>query len=166
VSSDESEGGGVVLRPAAPADAGVIAAHNIAMAEETEGRALDPATVRAGVESVLADPRRGFYLLAEAEGQVIGQAMVTYEWSDWRNGDFWWVQSVYVAPAFRRQGIFTRIFRAVEEAARGRPDVVGLRLYVEKENRTAQETYRRLGMARSGYAMFELEFSRPVLPSR
>jgi len=154
------------LRPAAPDDAGVIAAHNIAMAMETEGRALDPATVRAGVEAVFADPRRGFYLLAEAGGEVVGQAMVTYEWSDWRNGDFWWIQSVYVAPAFRRQGVFTRIFAAVEAAARERPGVVGLRLYVEKENTAAQETYQRLGMARSDYVFFEQEFARPVLSSR
>lgn len=148
-----------MLRPAAPADAEAIAARNIAMAEETEGKALDPATIRAGVGAVLADPKKGWYLVAEADGGVIGQAMVTYEWSDWRNGDFWWVQSVYVAPAFRRQGIFTAIFRAVEAAARTRPGVVGLRLYVEKENRTAQETYRCLGMTRSNYAMFELAFA-------
>jgi ribosomal protein S18 acetylase RimI-like enzyme len=156
----------VNLRPAGAGDAAAIAAHNIAMAQETEGRALDPATVRAGVEAVLADPKRGFYLVAEAGGEVVGQAMVTYEWSDWRNGDFWWVQSVYVAPAFRRQGVFTRIFVAIEAAARARPGVVGLRLYVEKENTAAQETYRCLGMARSDYVFFEHEFVRPVSSSR
>jgi len=156
----------ITIRKATSDDAPAIVSFQKAMAMETEGMELDSDVVTEGVMALFDDAGKGQYFVAEEQDTVVASLMITYEWSDWRNGDFWWVQSVYVAPAFRRQGIFTRIFRAVEEAARGRPDVVGLRLYVEKENRTAQETYRRLGMARSGYAMFELEFSRPVLPSR
>jgi ribosomal protein S18 acetylase RimI-like enzyme len=154
----DGEKADVLLRRGVMADAGVIAAYNLAMAEETEGKALDPATVRAGVEALLADPVKGLYLVAETGGRVVGQAMITYEWSDWRNGSFWWVQSVYVAPAFRCQGIFAGIYRAIEREAREMPGVVGLRLYVDAENLRAQETYRRLGMDESNYLIFEREF--------
>ncbi|WP_067052811.1 GNAT family N-acetyltransferase [Methanofollis ethanolicus] len=149
---------GASLRRAVMADAGIIAAYNIAMAEGTEGKALDPATVGAGVEALLADPAKGFYLVAEMGGRVVGQAMITYEWSDWRNGSFWWVQSVYVHPDVRRQGIFTGIFREIEREARELSGVVGLRLYVDAENLRAQETYRHLGMDESNYLIFEREF--------
>lgn len=148
----------VRLRRGVAADAPVIAEYNIAMALETEAKALDPATVHRGVEAVLADPSKGFYLLAGSEGRVVGQAMVTTEWSDWRDGVFWWIQSVYVHPDARRQGVFARLFRAIEAEGRRRPEVVGLRLYVDGENRAAQETYRRLGMAVSNYALMELAF--------
>ncbi|QSZ67503.1 GNAT family N-acetyltransferase [Methanofollis aquaemaris] len=148
----------VSLRRGTAADAPVIADYNIAMALETEGKVLDPETVRKGVEAVLADPAKGFYLIAESDGRVVGQGMVTFEWSDWRDGVFWWLQSVYVHPDARRQGVFARLFRALEAEARRRPEVAGLRLYVDQENLTAQETYRRLGMAASNYALFELEF--------
>ncbi|WP_342677575.1 GNAT family N-acetyltransferase [Methanofollis sp. UBA420] len=149
---------GASLRRAVLTDAGIIAAYNIAMAEETEGKALGPTTVRTGVEALLADPAKGFYLVAEMGGRVVGQAMITYEWSDWRNGSFWWVQSVYVHPDVRRQGIFAGIFREIEREARELSGVVGLRLYVDAENLRAQETYRNLGMDESNYLMFEREF--------
>lgn len=148
----------VALRPACQADARVIAKYNIAMALETEGKVLDSETVRKGVAAVLADPTKGFYLLAESGGQVVGQAMVTFEWSDWRDGVFWWLESVYVHPDFRRRGVFGCLFRTLEAEARARPEVVGLRLYVDHENKAAQETYRHLGMASSNYALYELEF--------
>ncbi|MDD3622750.1 MAG: N-acetyltransferase [Methanofollis sp.] len=148
----------VTLRPAHLADAWVIAEYNIAMALETEGKVLDPETVRKGVAAVLSDPAKGFYLLAESGGQVVGQAMVTFEWSDWRDGVFWWLESVYVLPDFRRRGVFACLFRALEAEGRARPGVVGLRLYVDHENLAAQETYRHLGMAASNYALYELEF--------
>ncbi|TAJ45853.1 GNAT family N-acetyltransferase [Methanofollis fontis] len=156
-----------MVRPARAGDAGSIAAFNRAMAMETEGRVLDVLTVEAGVEAVFVDPGRGRYFVAEADGRVIGQAMVTTEWSDWRCGEFWWVQSVYVEPSWRRRGVFTALFGCVEAEARRSPGVVGLRLYVERENRTAQETYRRLGMAESDYLMFETEFPAepPLSPS-
>ncbi|MBP2146681.1 ribosomal protein S18 acetylase RimI-like enzyme [Methanofollis sp. W23] len=148
----------VALRPARQADARVIADYNIAMALETEGKVLDAGIVQKGVDAVLADQAKGFYLLAESGGRVVGQAMVTFEWSDWRDGVFWWLESVYVLPDFRRRGVFAGLFRALEAGARARPEVVGLRLYVDQENKVAQETYRHLGMATSNYALFELEF--------
>ncbi|QYZ79465.1 N-acetyltransferase [Methanofollis formosanus] len=148
----------VHLRRGVATDAAVIAEYNIAMALETEAKILDPATVRRGVEAVIADPAKGFYLLAETDGLVVGQAMVTFEWSDWRDGLFWWVQSVYVHPDARRQGVFARLFGALEAEGRRRPEVVGLRLYVDQENLAAQKTYRRLGMAVSNYALMEREF--------
>jgi len=114
------------------------------------------------VEAVLRDPDpdrgRGFYLLAEAEGQVVGQLLVTTEWSDWRNAFFWWVQSVYVAPSYRRRGVYRALDSYLRAEARRRGDVCGLRLYVARTNRVAQQVYASLGMARSHYDMFEVEF--------
>lgn len=162
----DGEQDGIVLRRAGTSDADIIAGYNVAMAEETEGRALDPTVVLEGVRGVLAAPEMGFYLVADAGGRIVGQAMVTFEWSDWRNGNFWWVQSVYVHPEFRQQGIFAMIFREIEREARERPDVVGLRLYVDGENRRAQETYRHLGMEMSNYLMFEREFTTAASPER
>lgn len=145
----------VTVRPAAPADAETIAAFNRAMAEETEGLVLDPVQALAGVRAVLDEPARGFYLLAEARGEVVGQLMVTPEWSDWRNGCFWWVQSVYVAPAARQQGVFGALVEAVETLAGRRIDVRGLRLYVHRHNIAAQHAYRRAGWRPADYDLYE-----------
>jgi GNAT superfamily N-acetyltransferase len=147
-----------VIRRAGRDDARAITAHNIAMARETEGRVLDPDRARRGVEMVLRDATRGFYLLAECGGRVIGQCMVTYEWSDWRCGDFWWIQSVYVDREWRRTGVFSRLYRALVQDARSRSDVVGIRLYVDRENHGAQDVYRSLGMPEAHYTLFDLEF--------
>ncbi len=103
---------------------------------------------------------RGFYLVADVDGAVVGQCMVTYEWSDWRNGEFWWIQSVYVRPDCRRQGIFARLYRTVEAMAEARPDVTGLRLYVETANETAQAAYARLGMRRAPYVLLERDYAK------
>jgi GNAT superfamily N-acetyltransferase len=149
----------VVVRPARVADAGDIARFNAAMAKETEGKELDPATLRAGVDAVLADSRHGFYLVAEVSGASVGCLMVTYEWSDWRNGQWWWLQSVYVPEAFRRRGIFRALHAEAERRARASAGVIGLRLYVERDNVNAQQTYARLGMHDAGYRMFECEFA-------
>ncbi len=148
----------VTIRPAALADAETIAAYNAAMARETEHLELDPPRLHSGVRAVLADPSKGFYLVAEQAGRVIGQMMVTFEWSDWRNGVFWWIQSVYVHPEFRGQGVFKQLYRHVEDRARSDGGVCGLRLYVEKENRNAQRTYQRLGMAKTSYDVYEVDF--------
>ena len=131
---------------------------NIAMALETEGLALDPDVVRPGVAAVLADGSLGFYLLAEIDGRPAGQLMVTYEWSDWRNGLFWWIQSVYVRPQFRRLGVYRALHRHVAEAAQAAGGVCGLRLYVEQENTIAQQVYESLEMHRTRYQMYEVEF--------
>lgn len=143
-----------VRRAAAP-DAEVIARYNAAMAIETEHLDLERERLLAGVRAVLADAGKGFYLVAETEGAVAGQMMITYEWSDWRNGWFWWIQSVYVIAEYRRRGVFRTLFEHVQTAARKDPEVIGLRLYVERGNLSAQKTYRMLGMADTGYFVLE-----------
>ena len=146
------------IRRAVPSDAGFIAESNIAMALETEGIALDPALVGPGVTAVLTDDSLGFYLIAEIDGRPAGQLMVTFEWSDWRNRQWWWIQSVYVPREFRRRGVYTALHRHVAEAARAEGGVCGLRLYVEQENTTAQRVYRSLDMYNTRYHMYEVEF--------
>jgi len=146
------------IRPAQPNDVATIAQFNIDLASETENRQLEPERVLAGVAAFIADPGKGFYLVAERDGQVAGQLMVTYEWSDWRNGVFWWLQSVFVLPQYRRAGVFKALFSHLEAQARRRPDVCGLRLYVDAENRRAQGVYSRLGMGQSRYLFYETDF--------
>lgn len=153
------------VREAAPDDLEPIVGFNRALARETEGRAPDLDTLRAGVGALLADPRRGRYFLAEAAGggslpAPVGQAMVTFEWSDWRNGRVWWIQSVYVTPDRRRRGVYRALHEHVRRTARAE-GAVGLRLYVERENRPAHATYRALGMRRSRYELFEEMWAEP-----
>lgn len=147
----------LLLRPATLADAGQIAEFNLAMALETEGKTLSAALVQAGVLALSQDPRRGFYLLAECAGVVQGGLMVTYEWSDWRNADFWWIQSVYVRPQARRGGVFTALYAETEARARA-AGACGLRLYVEDANQAAMQTYARLGMLDAHYRVMEHSF--------
>ncbi|MGE4070429.1 MAG: GNAT family N-acetyltransferase [Lysobacterales bacterium] len=147
-----------VLRAASPADAETIAQFNCAMALETENKTLDPLRVRDGVQAVIDQPARGFYLLAERDAEVLGGLMVTFEWSDWRNADFWWIQSVYVRPQARRQGIYAALYREIEARARA-AGACGLRLYVENDNHSAMATYVRLGMADAHYRVMEQNFS-------
>jgi GNAT superfamily N-acetyltransferase len=149
----------LTIRPARPADAAVIADFNSRLAWETEQRRLASATVRRGVEALLSDPAKGIYFVAEVEGKVVGQLLITYEWSDWRNGNFWWIQSVYVAADFRQAGVFRALFDEVRRRARDRHDVCGLRLYVERHNTRAQQAYEKLGMGRAHYEIFELDWS-------
>jgi ribosomal protein S18 acetylase RimI-like enzyme len=152
------------IRQAAEADAATIVEFNRAMARETEDRELALETITRGVARILADAALGFYLVAEAEGAVIGCLMITYEWSDWRNGLFWWVQSVYVDPAWRGRGVYRALYGEAKARARAMGGVCGFRLYVEENNVTAQETYRRQGMERTHYLMFEelLETKAPT----
>ena len=149
----------VTIRRATPADARLIAAFNVAMARESEDRALDAALLEQGVRHVLLEPRDGFYLVAEVDGEAAGSLMVTYEWSDWRNGCFWWIQSVYVLPEFRRRGVYTRMHAQVRDAALADRRACGIRLYVEKDNAGAQATYSQLGMTETDYRRFEEEFA-------
>ncbi len=148
----------VSIRRAMLGDADVVVRFNLALAAESEQVALDPERLRRGVEAVLRDPAKGFYTLAEAEAQVVGQMMVTFEWSDWRNATFWWLQSVYVRPEYRQRGVYRRIFEHVLDEARAQNDVCGVRLYVSKENRLAQQVYERLGLQEALYSMRELDF--------
>lgn len=148
----------LVIRPAAGEDIDVLVAFQKAMAQETEDKGLDPTRLRAGINHLLANPAEGFYLIAERDGRAAGSLMVTFEWSDWRSGRFWWIQSVYVQADHRRQGVYTALHHAIRNRARQDPQSCGIRLYVEQENTTAQATYRALGMDETHYRLYEEEF--------
>lgn len=145
----------VVIRDAVPGDRDTIVAFNTALAWETEDKRLTPEVIARGVERALADPSRLRYWIAELDGVPIGQAAVTREWSDWRDGWVWWFQSVYVHSDHRGVGTFRALHARIREEARSDPDVIGLRLYVEEENHAAQRTYRALGMVPGGYHVYE-----------
>ncbi len=145
------------IREGALSDAPLVADFNLLLAEESEGLRLDEALVQAGVAAVLKDPAKGLYYIAEVEGAVVGQLMITYEWSDWRNGNIWWIQSVFVKPEFRRAGVFRMLYNHVQTLARARKDVCSLRLYVHKDNTRASQSYERLGMTRTHYEIYELD---------
>ncbi len=146
----------LTLRRANLADAAVIAEFNRRLAWESERIALDAATLLAGVTAGLADPHKGFYTVAERAGEIVGQTLVTFEWSDWRNGWFWWIQSVYVREDARRGGVFRSLYRHLEQLASEDPTVIGLRLYVEANNDRAKNTYRSLGMTDTTYGLLEV----------
>ena len=150
----------VQIRNASPEDEAVIASYNSMMAEETEGVGLDPTVINPGVGALLADSSKGRYWVAESNEKVIGQIMVTYEWSDWRNGVLWWIGSVYVHKDWRRKGVFSALYRHVESLAQTDEGVCGLRLYVENSNTRAQETYRALGMEKREYRIMEIDFTK------
>jgi ribosomal protein S18 acetylase RimI-like enzyme len=144
-----------VIRQASITDADTLADFNIEMARETENKRLHDHVIRPGVRALLDNPALGFYVVAETEAGVAGSLMVTTEWSDWRNGIFWWVQSVYVRPEHRRTGIYRALYEFVKELAERDANVCGFRLYVERENTGAQATYKALGMEETAYLMFE-----------
>lgn len=150
----------VDIRLAQAHDAELLAAWAQAMALETEHKHLDADTVLKGVQAGIADARRARYFIAMSGEKPVGTLMLTTEWSDWRNGDWWWIQSVYVHPEFRRKGVFQSLYRHVKHMAEQAKDVCGLRLYVEHENRNAQRTYESLGMEDAGYRMMETGISR------
>jgi GNAT superfamily N-acetyltransferase len=143
------------IRPATIADVPILVEHNRRLAQETEDKQLDEAVLTAGIRAALADPHKGPYFLAEVEGRVVGQLQITYEFSDWRNGWFWWIQGVYVRAEARGQGVFRALYEHVLGLAKRDPGVIGLRLYVERENKPAQETYLRMGMTWTDYLLLE-----------
>lgn len=145
----------LTVRPARTADAPAIVEFNRRLAAETEGKTLDPAALAAGVRAGLADPHRALYFVAEEDGTVRGQMMVTREWSDWRNGWLWWIQSVYVRPEDRRRGVFRALYEHVHRAAQSDPEVIGLRLYMERDNHAGRRTYLGVGMSELPYVVFE-----------
>jgi len=147
----------LIIRRATLNDLDTLVSFNAAMAKETEDKPLDVDTLRRGVRALLRDDQKGRYWVAEHTDRVVGTLMCTTEWSDWRNGAFWWIQSVYVRPEARRQGVFTALYEHVRSKAQAEPDVCGLRLYVERENASAQATYEAMGMARTAYRMYETE---------
>ncbi len=146
------------IRQATIDDVDVITEYNIRMAQETENIQLEYCRVKKGVEAVLRDPSKGTYIVAEINGIVIGQLLRTFEWSDWRNGMFWWIQSVYVLPEYRRKGIFRALYSYLENIARTTEGVCGLRLYVEQSNTAAIQTYTAQGMRLTHYKIMEIDF--------
>ena len=155
------------VRQAGPQDVDVLVGFSAAMARETEGRRLNLARLREGTRALLASAERGFFIVAEHEERglrtPVGQLMITFEWSDWRNGTFWWVQSVYVDRAWRRRGVYRSMHDHIVAQAKADPRVCGIRLYVEQDNQAAQSVYQRVGLAPSGYWVYEQDF---VLGSR
>ncbi len=148
------------IRNATTADASSIVDYNNRLAEETEARSLDPELIGPGVEAIIADFSKGRYWVAVAGDKIVGQIAVTYEWSDWRNGMMWWISSVYVDSDHRRRGVYSSLYRHVESQAKSDPEVIGIRLYVEKENKKAQETYKKLGMDMTKYRIMETLITR------
>jgi GNAT superfamily N-acetyltransferase len=152
----------LTLRDAQPDDLDFLVRGNADMARETEGLELDPGLVLPGTRAVLQDASLGRYFVAESAGRPVGQLMLTYEWSDWRNGVFWWIQSVFVEPDCRKSGVFSALFRHVLELARSRPDVCGIRLYVDRANARAHGIYAHLGLHATNYDVMETVFRGPA----
>lgn len=144
-----------IIRQANPADEETVVDFNCRLAAESESIQLDRETVHLGVRTILGDSKHGRYFVATLDDRIVGQMMHTFEWSDWRNGEIWWLQSVYVHPDFRRQGVFRQLIQHLQAEANAAPGVVGLRLYVEEHNTSAQETYRSLGLKAAGYIVME-----------
>lgn len=143
------------IRIATKADADAMVEFNQAMALETEGKQLSGEVLSNGVAAVFDDPQKGFYVVADIDGEIGGGLMVTFEWSDWRNGWFWWIQSVYIRPEFRGRSLYSKLYEFVKAKAAENGNVCGFRLYVEKENEHAQAVYKKLGMKETYYLMFE-----------
>jgi GNAT superfamily N-acetyltransferase len=148
----------ITSRRAVAADITTIAMFNQSMARETEDKLLATKTIMSGVEHMVENTDLGFYLVAEAEGGVVGCLGITYEWSDWRNGLFWWIQSVFVDKEYRGQGAFRQLYDHVTRLAKEEPKVCGIRLYVEDDNTGARHTYAALGMTETSYKLLEVEF--------
>ena len=145
----------MIIRTALSQDAAELTEFNIHMAHETEGVELIPEVIGAGVKAMIENPQMGFYLVVELDNGIQASLMVTTEWSDWRNGMFWWIQSVYVRPEYRRQGLYRELYERVKELAEQESSVCGFRLYVEHWNTVAQKAYASLGMTETAYKMFE-----------
>lgn len=152
----------IKIRLGVKEDIDTIAKFNAEMAWETEGIDLSLERLKKGVAGLFEDSRRGFYVIAECDGKVVGQTMITYEWSDWRNADFWWIQSVYVLPEYRRAGIFRGIFEHIKSMAKA-SNVCGFRLYVNKHNSQAKNAYENLGLECSYYEMYEVSYKKAVI---
>ena len=150
------------VRIAEDKDADTLVRFNMALAWETEQKKLSSPVVSKGVQTLLKNPRHGFYIVAETANEVVGCLMVTFEWSDWRNGVFWWIQSVYVKPEFRQQGILAKLYKFLKEKASRESNLCGFRLYVERSNHTAQNAYGKVGMKETSYKVYEELFEREL----
>ena len=145
------------IRLAEKDDIHALVGFNQAMALETEGKTVEASVLEPGVAAVFEDANKGFYVVADDGGLAVGGLLITYEWSDWRNRWFWWIQSVYILPEFRGRSIYRQMYAFVKQLARARGGVCGFRLYVEKENVHAQKVYEQLGMRESHYLAYEEE---------
>jgi GNAT superfamily N-acetyltransferase len=145
----------IKIRHGIKSDIDIIVRFNKEMAYETEGISLDQEKLNDGVKAVFEHDTKGFYIVAECDGNLVGQAMITYEWSDWRNAIYWWIQSVYVLPEYRKVGVFRSIFEQIKSMA-NKSNVCGLRLYVDRDNKIAKKAYQNLGMCESHYDLFEM----------
>ena len=145
----------LIFRKATTAEIEKLVGFQIAMAEETEQVRLDREVCSAGVAAVFRDPSRGQYFVAETDGAVVASALITYEWSDWRNGQVWWIQSVYVVPEARKKGVYAGLYAHLQNLARAESGVRGIRLYVDERNTSAQKVYEKLGMNGDHYRVFE-----------
>ena len=155
----------IAVRRATQSDLDILIDFQIAMAAESEDKGLDENTLRSGIESALSSDDLALYFVAEIANEPVGTLMLTWEWSDWRNGRFWWIQSVYVTSSRRRIGVYTAMHQHVATLASADPTAVGIRLYVEKDNEGAQATYSQLGMVETHYRLFETEFDRSLSPN-
>ena len=149
----------IIIRNANKDDITIIVNFNTAMAMETEIKILISETVYKGVNELLNNNENGFYLIAESDGIPAGQLMITQEWSDWRNGEFWWIQSVYIHPDYRKNNIYQKLYNEAIKLAKESKNVCGIRLYVNKDNNIAQKVYAKLGMKESNYLFFEEDWS-------
>ena len=149
----------VKIREAGKTDIPILAQHNQALANETENIELNTKTILSGVSKAL-DREDCHYFVAEFNGEVAGQIMITHEWSDWRNGLFWWIQSVYVKKEYRRKGVFRKMYKFIHERAIADKKCTGIRLYVENNNSVAQNVYNNLGMVETHYKLFEKDFNK------
>jgi ribosomal protein S18 acetylase RimI-like enzyme len=145
----------IYVREAHREDAGKILDFQLLLAQETENRALDKLIVTKGIKEVFDDPAKGKYYVAEISGKVVGCLLITYEWSEWRNGNIWWLQSVYVDASHRKSGVFRKMYEYIIESINGDQTIAGLRLYVENNNSRAQKIYKALGMNGGYYQVFE-----------
>ena len=155
----------IAVRRATQSDLDILIDFQIAMAAESEDKGLDENTLRHGIERALSSDDLALYFVAEIANEPVGTLMLTWEWSDWRNGRFWWIQSVYVTSSWRRLGVYTAMHQHVLTLASADPTAVGIRLYVEKDNESAQATYRQLSMVETDYRLFETEFDRSLSPN-
>jgi len=145
----------IAVREAMPQEASLIAGFQKAMAKETENMILEDSVISAGVQAVVSDPNKGCYYVAESAGRVIACMLTTYEWSDWRNGTFIWLQSVYVDPEWRGKGVFRKMYEHIKTKVSNNENLKGIRLYVFHANKSAQAVYRSLKMEDQHYRMFE-----------
>jgi ribosomal protein S18 acetylase RimI-like enzyme len=150
------------IRDATPADAQTVVEFNRLLALESEQKRLDVGVLARGVKLALERRELCRYFLAEFDGRIVGQTMITYEWSDWRAGMFWWIQSVYVLADCRGRGVFRALFRHLQGLAQAEPEVCGLRLYVEQHNAPALAAYQRLGLSPSGHLLYEWDWSGAI----